>query len=379
MDISNIIGQDTAVASLNNMIKRKMIPHALLFTGNTGYGSLSLAINFAKSILSENVKSENIDAFHRKIDQFTHSDLHLFFPINVTQEVKSKPQKNDFIEDWRKFIKDTPYKELSYWFRYIGLQNRQGIINVSQAKDIVDALKYKPYEASSKVAIIWGLEYMNIEASNKLLKLIEEPPVNSYLILISENKDRLLPTILSRCQELPVKPLSPQLIVDYLTRQFNIDDLHANHIAEQSNQSLAKAINLVNANDQDSNYEKRIIEWVRYAFMATKKKSAIESLINWSVDLSREKVDYQKNFLQFCLLFFRQAYLNNKGLSNLVYFESKVSGFSFDKFSAFIHDNNYPEIINKLSESILHLERNINTRNIFTNTSFQLTKLLHKN
>lgn len=378
MDIPDIIGQQTAVDSLNNMINRKMVPHALLLTGQTGYGSLYLAKNFAQSILSESVSDENKAAFKHKIDHFTHPDLHMFYPINITQEVKSKPRQRDFIKNWRNFIEDSLYQDLSSWFRYIGLQNRQGIINVSQAKDIVDALKYKPYEASSKVAIIWGLEYMNTEASNKLLKLIEEPPANSYLIMISENRDRLLPTILSRCQELPLKPLSAQQIADYLINHFDIDQLKANYISEQSNHSLAKALDLIKDKDQDADFEKRIIDWVRHAFMATKNKSAIVSLIDWSVELSREKVDYQKNFLQFCLLFFRQAYLYNKGLYNLVYFESNISGFGFDKFSGFITDKNYAEIISKINQSIFHLDRNVNARNVFTDTSFQLTKLLHK-
>jgi len=369
--------QDLAAKSINNMIATGKFPHALLLTGKNGYGTLQLALHIAKAILSGSKQTDSSDILHKKIDHFTHPDLHIFYPINTTKAITKKPRKNDFISDWRAFIDNTLYQDYTDWFQFIGIENKQGIINVQQAKDVVDSLKLKPYEADAKVSLIWGAEFMNREAANKLLKLIEEPPANSYLILMCENRDRLLPTIQSRCQEIALLPLSPKFIADHLCQHYHLDRVNALQISEQSDHSLSKAIHLAKETDHQVDYEKWFIQWVRYAFLVSKKKAAMQNLMEWSVQLSREKKAYQRSFLMFCQQFFRQAYLNNIQLDDLVFYQLKDQDFSFDKFSQFIHDSNYQLIMNRLEDAIFCLDRNVNTKALLTDLSLQLTKLLH--
>ena len=369
--------QKLASQSINNMIATGKFPHAMLLTGKTGFGSLHLAIQLAKAILTFKKEVNASDQLEKKIDHFMHPDLHTFYPINTTKTIKSKPTKNDFVSSWREFIKNSLYQDHSDWFKHIGLENKQGIINVQQAKDVVDSLKLKPYEADAKVALIWGANYMNQEAANKLLKIIEEPPANSYLILMSENKDQLLSTILSRCQEISLLPLNHQFIADYLSKHYNLNKIKAVHVADQADRSLSKAIRLAKQTDQQSDFEQKFIQWVRYAFLVSKKKAAMQNLIEWSTQLASEKKDYQRNFLLFCLQFFRQAYLNNQQLEDLVFYQPEDEKFSFDKFSNFIHETNYPLIIESLENSIYELDRNVNTKALLADISLQLAKLLH--
>ena len=375
MDRIDLPEQQLAVRSINNMLETGKFPHALLLTGKNGFGSLKLAMNIAKVLLSQG--NEQHDQQKLKVEKASHPDLHLFFPINTTKTVKSKPRKTDFMNDWRDFTKASLYQDHSDWFQYIGIENKQGIINVQQAKDVVDSLKLKPYEARAKVAVIWGAEFMNREAGNKLLKVIEEPPANSYLILMSESKEALLSTILSRCQEIPLSPLSNSYITDHLVAHYNLDKIKANMIAEQSDHSLSKAIRLAQQTDDDADHEKRFIDWVRFAFLVRKNTAVMQDLMEWSVQLSREKKGYQRSFLLFCQQFFRQAYLNNLDLGDLVFYKPKDPDFAFDKFSKFIHHKNYPLIIKNLEDCIFQLDRNVNQKALLTDMSLQLTKLIH--
>ena len=377
MDKIKLPEQESACQSINNMIATAKFPHALILTGKNGYGSLNLSVHLAKAILSKNNEQDEARHLFKKIDNFSHPDLHIFYPINTTKTIKSKPRKNDFITDWREFTKNSLYQDYTDWFKHIGIENKQGIINVQQAKDVVDSLKLKPYEADAKVALIWGAEYMNREAGNKLLKLIEEPPANSYLILMTENKDRLLSTILSRCQEIPLLPLSHHFIADFLSEHHKLDKIKATQVAEQADHSLSKAIHLAQDTDNQADYEQWFIQWVRYAFLVSKKKAAMQDIMEWSVQLSREKKEYQRSFLMFCQQFFRQAYLHNLQLQGLVFYQPEDDKFSFDKFSQFIHQKNYPLIMDSLEDSLFKLERNVNTKALLTDLSLQLTKLLH--
>ena len=369
--------QESAAKSISNMIETGKFPHALLLTGKNGYGTLKLALHITKAILSKNIQKNQTGHLFKKIDHFTHPDLHIFYPINTTKTVKSKPKKNDFISEWREFIKKSLYQDFTDWFQHIGIENKQGIINVQQAKDVVESLKLKPYEADAKVSLIWGAEFMNREAGSKLLKLIEEPPANSYLILMSENKELLLSTILSRCQEIPLLPLSPKFIANHLSDYYQMDNVKAIQIAEQADHSLSKAIHLTNQTDYQVDYEQWFIQWVRFAFLVSQKKAVLQDLMAWSTQLSREQKGSQRNFLMFCQQFFRQAYFQSHHLSDLVLYQPKDKSFSFDKFSQFIHDRNYLLIMTRLEDAIFQLDRNVNTKALLTDLSLQLTKLLH--
>ena len=381
MLFSDILGQLHIKNHLTTSADNGRIPHAQLFVGPEGSGTLPMAIAYAQYIICDNSNSENSgdnESCNLKFEHFSHPDLHFAFPVTKTDKIKKHPVSNHFMEEWRQMLKQQPYANLFDWYGQLGVDNKQGNIGVDEAQEIVKALSLKSYEGGYKVMIIWMAEKMNIACANKLLKLIEEPPNKTVFILIAEEEEQLINTIRSRCQILHFPPLSEEVIMTALVNKFNIDTSIATKIAHQANGNYNKAADLVYKDSEDIQFEKWFIYWVRSAFKSKGNKSAIHDLISWSEELSRTGRETQKKFLQFCMDYFRQALLLNYNADDLVYIESKSENFKLENFAPFIHNSNIIDISNELEEAIYHIERNGNSKIILTDLSIKLTRLLHK-
>jgi len=304
--------------------------------------------------------------------------LHFAFPVTTSDKVKSKPVSNFYLEEWRQLISQQPYGNLFDWYKMLGVDNKQGLINVEEAHEIVKSLSLKAYEGGYKVMVIWMADKMNIAAANKLLKLIEEPPNKTIFILITEDEDQIINTIKSRCQLLHFPPLAEGVIKDALIKNFNLETSVATKIAHQANGNYNKACDLVYHDSEDTQFEDWFIFWIRSAFKAKGNKSAIHDLISWSEEIAKNGRETQKKFLRFCLDFFRQAMLLNYKADELVYLETKTEKFKLENFAPFVHGNNILAISDELQEAIYHIERNGNSKIILTDLSIKLTRLLHK-
>ena len=380
MLFSDILGLNHIKKHLTTSANNGRIPHAQLFVGPEGSGTLPMAIAYAQYILCKNSTGENLgenEACNLRFNNFSHPDLHFAFPVTTTDKVKKHPVSSSFLEEWRQLLKEQPYGNLFDWYRLLGVDNKQGQIGVDEALDIVKALSLKSYEGGYKVMLIWMAEKMNTQAANKLLKLIEEPPNNTVFILIAEEDEQIINTIRSRCQILHFPPLAEDDIKAGLVKQFNLDDATATKIAHQADGNYNKACDLVYHDSEDDQFEKWFIFWIRAAFKAKGNKAAIHDLIGWSEDIAKTGRETQKQFLNFCLDFFRQAMLLNYGAEELVYFETKSKNFDIAKFAPFIHNNNIMDISTELNDAIYHIERNGNSKIILTDLSIKLTRLLH--
>ena len=381
MLFSEVLGQEHLKKHLTQSVDNGRIPHAQLFVGPEGSGTLPLAIAYAQYILCSNTEGENSAgnaACNLKFENLSHPDLHFAYPVATNDQVKRHPISKLFLEDWRKLLKEQPYCNLFDWYKQLGVDNKQGQIGVDEAHDIVQSLSLKSYEGGYKVMIIWMAEKMNIACANKLLKLIEEPPNKTIFILVAEDEEQLISTIRSRCQILHFPPLAESIIKDALLNKFNLDETVATKIAHQSNGNFNKASDLVFQDSEDLQFEEWFIFWVRSAFKAKGNKSAIHDLISWSEEVAKTGRETQKQFLHFCLDFFRQAMLFNYDAKSLVFMEPKSESFSLEKFAPFVHENNIMDISNELQDAIYHIERNGNSKIILTDLSIKLTRLLHK-
>ena len=380
MLFSEILGQEHIKNHLTKSADFGRVPHAQLFVGPEGSGTLPMAIAYARYLLCKNKNSENTDgneACNLKFKNLSHPDLHFAFPVATNDKVKSHPVSNHFLEEWRQLLDKQPYGNLFDWYRFVGIDNKQGLIGVDEAQDIVKALALKSYEGGYKVMLIWMAEKMNMSAANKLLKLIEEPPNNTVFILIAEDDEQIINTIKSRCQVLYFPPLAEEVIKDALIKNYQIPESDAIKIAHQSNGNYNKACDLVYSDSEDTQFEEWFVFWIRAAFKAKGNKSAIHDLISWSEKIARTGRETQKQFLNFCLDFFRQAMLLNYNASDLVFMEPK-SSFKLENFAPFVHGNNIMEITQELQDAIYHIERNGNSKIILTDLSIKLTRLLHK-
>ena len=381
MLFSEILGQEHIKNHLTTSVDNGRIPHAQLFVGPEGSGTLPMAIAYAQYILCQNKNGENsggVDSCNLKFQNISHPDLHFAFPVTTSDKVKSKPVSNFYLEEWRQLIAQQPYGNLFDWYKLLGVDNKQGQIGVDEAHEIVKSLSLKAYEGGYKVMLIWMADKMNISAANKLLKLIEEPPNQTIFILITEDEEQIISTIRSRCQLLHFPPLSEEDIKNGLIKNFNLEASVATKIAHQANGNYNKACDLVYHDTEDTQFEDWFIFWIRSAFKAKGNKSAIHDLISWSEEIAKQGRETQKKFLHFCLEFFRQAMLMNYSASELVYLETKADNFDLSKFAPFVHGNNILDISDELQDAIYHIERNGNSKIILTDLSIKLTRLLHK-
>lgn len=340
-----------------------------------------MAIAYARYILCSNSNGENNTGDHScnlKFEKLSHPDLHFAFPVTTNEKVKKHPTSNAFMEEWRLFLTEHPYGSLFNWYQRLGIENKQGQIGVDEAEEIVKKLSLKAYEGGYKVMIIWMAEKLNVSASNKLLKLIEEPPERTLFILIAEDEERILKTITSRCQKIHFQALAENDISSKLMAEYELDEGQAARIAHQSHGSWNKALHMLQQDDNEIAFEKWFITWVRTAFKAKGDASVVHDLITWSDEIAKTGRETQKRFLDYCSQFFRQAMLANYGAGSLVYLETETRNFELEKFAPFIHGANIEDIHQAIEDASYHIERNGNAKIILLDLSMQLTRLLHK-
>jgi DNA polymerase-3 subunit delta' len=380
MLFENVIGQDFIKKHLTTSVDAGRIAHAQLFVGKTGVGTLPMAIAYAQYILCGNSQGENTQgnpSCNLKFEQLAHPDLHFAYPVATTSSIKSHPVSKHFATEWRSFIKENPYQDLIERHTHLDIEKKQGQIGVDEAIDINKSLALKAYEGGYKVMIIWMSEKMNTAAANKLLKLIEEPPAKTLFILITENEDKIIDTIKSRCQVLHFPAISEAHLADALIKRQQCDPNEAQKIAHQAQGNYNTALHILYQDGDDVQFEKWFIIWVRTAFMAKGRKESVIELLTWSETIAKTGRETQKSFLQYCVQFFRQAMLLNYQTDELVYLEPKT-GFDLKKFAPFVHGNNIMDIISELQDASYHIERNGNARIILSDLSIKLTRLLHR-
>ncbi|MFA5557443.1 MAG: DNA polymerase III subunit delta' [Flavobacteriaceae bacterium] len=373
MKFENVLGQEHLKKHLITTADSGRIPHAQLFVGKEGSGALPLAIAYARYVLC----GADNSACNLKMNSLSHPDLHFIYPTITTDDVKSKPKSTDFLPSWKEFLKENPYGNLFDWYKKLGYLNKQGEIRVEDAQEVLKTLSLKSYEGGYKILIIWQADKMNIASSNKLLKIIEEPPQKTLIILITESEKNILDTIKSRCQTIHLGALSDEVIAGALKNNYSVEENVAKKIAHQSQGSFTKAIEIL-TDDNNFPFDQWFVDWVRTAFRAKGNPSAIQGLILWSETVASTGKEAQKKFLYYCTDVFRQALLLNYQTKELIYFEPNVENFKLEKFAPFVNGNNIQEIYKELSDAIYHIERNGNAKLILTDLSIKLTRLIHK-
>ena len=381
MQFSEILGQEHIKSHLTKSADLGRIPHAQLFVGPEGSGTLPMAIAYAQYLICSNQNAENSgsnESCNIKFHKISHPDLHFIYPTVSTEDVKTKPKSIDFITEWCQFLELNSYGSLFDWYQMLGVKNKQGEIRVDDAQEILKSLALKSYEGGYKVMIIWMADKLDIAASNKLLKLLEEPTDKTVFILISENQEDIIQTIRSRCQVLHFNGLSETVIAEALVSKESTESKEALKIAHQAQGNYNKALQLLQPDSESVFFEKWFVDWVRAAFRAKGNAAAIQDLIQWSEQIAGLGRETQKKFLHFCIDMFRQALLLNYQTPSLVYMQPQVEKFKLENFAPFVNGNNINDIFKELSEAMYHIERNGNAKIILTDLSIKLTRLIHK-
>lgn len=379
MNFSEIPGLQHIKAHLQSTLEHNRTPHAQLFVGKPGYGTIAMAVAFAELLINQNLGGESLRKSAHLCHQFTHPDIHFVYPVNTSDLVDStRPLAKDFASYWRAFLQEQIFEELHYWYKKVGIEKKQGIISVHEASEIGRQLSLKSYGGNAKVMIICFAEKLNTEASNRLLKIIEEPPENTYFILTSEKPESILLTIRSRCQSIEFSPFSEEAIAHNLIHTHNVSSSEAYQAAAQSDGDLGRAIKRIQQKSDEEKFEAYFIAWVRSAFKAKKSKAVVKDLLHWAAQLDSENRDTQIRFIDYCVRFFRQALLHNYNATSLVYIKTYDPKFKFTNFAKFINGNNLQKIVDALTDASYHINRNANGKLVFSDLSLQLTRFIHQ-
>lgn len=369
MNWEEIVGQEKLKTLLQETIANGRVSHAQLFVGKDGYGTLPMALAFAKEIL----KRENSSS-GSKVDHLNHLDLHFSFPVFKTKNGLSAT----YFEEFRDMILDNPYSNNEDWNAVLESENKQLTIYAEEIDDINKKFALKSFEGGSKILIVWQADKMNTEAANKFLKFLEEPPKNTFIILVADSADHMLPTILSRTQLVQIPRIADEDLSAFLQsdHQLNSDKIEPLIFKSQGNWNSAQK--LLNSETSDSEFEELFVMWVREAFQVKKKPEFLKNIVLWSRKIAAFNREKQKSFLDYCAEMFRLALLQNYGNDDLVYKTIEIGGFKWNSFAKFIHGANIQSILEEISEADYHLERNGNPKIIWTDLGIKLSRYLHK-
>lgn len=375
----SVVGNKKSVDYLSKSVDGSRLAHAQLFVGPEGIGLLQIAISYAKYILcnSKNVENSDFLTCQNKVSQLSHPDIHYVFPVTSTESVKSHPVSDNFLKEWKEFVHLHPFGSLQDWYLHLGVEKKQGQIGVDEALEIVKKLSLKSYEGGYKIMIIWMADKMNTAASNKILKILEEPPQKTIFLLITERIEDIITTITSRCQIVAFNKPEKAEIEAYLIEN-NVSESLAKKYSHLAQGNVNKAIKLIHEEKDDKLFEELFIRWIRASYRAKGNAASILELISWAEEVASHGREVQKQFLQYCIEFFRQAMLQNYTAEDLVYLNEGLDGFELKNFAPFVNGSNINDIFKELSDAIYHIERNGNGKVILTDLSIKLTRLIHK-
>jgi DNA polymerase-3 subunit delta' len=224
--------------------------------------------------------------------------------------------------------------------------------------------------------LIWMPEKMNIQAANKILKIIEEPPHKTLFLLVAESEENILATVLSRTQLFKVPRYPDAEVVQFLVSR-GLASEKAQMIATIVEGDINEALKLAEYTQDAAQNSLCFVQWMRLCFNALQVKD-IDKLVQWSDTMAKSGRENQKSFLLFATNVMRDALLKNYGLSALMKMNISGQNFTLEKFAPFVHAENCISIIEELNMAHLHIERNANSKIVFLDTSFKIARLLHK-
>ncbi len=373
MLFKEIIGQQELKQKLLGLVRDDRTPHALMLFGPPGTGKLPLAVAMSQYLACND--RQDADSCGKcpscvKFGKLVHPDLHFVVPVLKTGSSTAPPISDDYAEVWRETLLADFYVTENQWYEALGAENKQGIINVKESESIIRKLAFKPYESDYRMMVIWLPEKMNQPAANKLLKLIEEPPPLTLILMISEHTDRILPTILSRTQLLHVPPLSDSMIREGLMQQGHSDQQLIEDAVSRANGNFSTAQQTLQQDETEMNLFELFTKLMRLCY--ARDIIAINQWVESVSTLGRER---QKQLVDYSLRLLRENFMLHLENSQLNYMSRKEADFS-SKFSPFIHEGNIHGLAEGFTLAGNHIEANGNPRIILMDLAIGIIKLL---
>ena len=384
MRFKDIIGHNALKRHLAESIDKGRISHAQLFSGAAGVGTLPLAIAYAQYLnctSRHDGDSCGVCPSCIKMQQLAHPDLHFVFPVNKQGKKSGEVVLSaDFMPLWREMVEESGgYFTRQEWYDRLDLgKTLRGIISAREADEIIRRLQFKSYESEYKITIIWQPETMNEEAANKILKILEEPWDKTLFILVSERTDLLLPTIISRTQEVAVKRLQNEDLMELGREMVQTG-------AQIDEQQLLNTARLA-AGD--------VIEWRRLmgGTEDAMRKEAFEKfcslmrlsyndkhleLMDWADEVAQLSREQQRSMLLHAARLLRESYMLHAGLGQISYLWGEEAKFC-QNFAPFIGNQNIENLISEIETALRQVSQNGNSRIIFTHFALAVSKQINR-
>jgi DNA polymerase-3 subunit delta' len=363
MQFKQVVGQSHLKQKMTSMAASGRIPHAQLVLGESGAGNLPLALAFAGYLLCKSPNAEDscgVCDSCRKMQSFTHPDLHFSFPFPSTLGDVCI----DLYPQWRKALQTDAYLNYESWMRQLSSENKQGNIPIDECHAIIRTLSMKAYESRYKILLLWLPEYLGKEG-NVLLKFLEEPPPDTLFLLVCSHPDKLLSTIVSRTQLIRVPPIDEQDLALHLTAQMGLPAEEAARFAMMSGGDLLKANELVS--NTDSPYLEPFRQWMLYCY-----KKNLHQSSKWAEEISGKGREYIKGLLLYGIEIMRAvAVMEHLGERNGLNPNEKEFVMKLGKLMT---TKKITGIFEVLDAAIYEVERNGNLKMIFTDMSFKISK-----
>ena len=370
MYFADIIGQEDIKAHLRRFVDENRLAHALLFTGPRGNGKLPLAVALAHYLLCGGRNGE--DACGNcptctKVNKLIHSDLHFVFPvIKKKGGSDSAPVSDDYIGEWRELFTKKPYFTYADWLAKLDIENQQPMIYERESSEILRKLSMQSREGGWKIVIIWLPEKMKEACSNKLLKIIEEPPKDTLFILVSEEPEKIIPTILSRTQRVHIPALSCEEIAHAMSQRYGLTQADAQMVAARSAGSWEQAEAQLRVDADNEQFLDLFTKLMRIAYARN-----IREMKKWSEQVAAMGREKQKHLLEYCQRMIRENFIMNFKRNEMLYMSDSEREFSI-RFSPYVNERNIFGIVDELSQAQRHIEQNVNAKMVFFDMSLRM-------
>ena len=374
MYFHNVIGQDDLKARLTDTARRGIIPHARLFCGRMGCGTFPLALAYARYLnCTDRTDTDACGKCHscRQYDAFAHPDLYFTFPI-VADKKRKRTVCDDYLGEWRAMLTEHTYFDLDEWLDRMETAGRQALIYAEESDQMIRATSLRIYEAQYRVLIVWMPERMHAACANKLLKLIEEPPARTVILMVSDAPDLILGTILSRTQRLDVRPIEADALTRALEQRNGLPPDAACHTAHLAHGDLLAAERIMGQDERERLFLDFFIRIMRNAWkrdVRAMKQTADELAV-----LSREQ---QRAFLAYCQHLVRENFVRRFRSDDLNYLRPDEAAFSA-RFSPYVNERNVFDFAAELADAERHITQNGNAKMIFFDLTLRITVLLKK-
>lgn len=399
MLFSDIIGLQETKQQLIEMVAQNRLSHALLFLGKEGNGALPLALAFAQYISLLPVQSSlqtraasmfdepaakpslphtlsHAESFiqnqpgYVKASQLIHPDIHFSYPV-FTRKSGEKPIATHFIKEWREFIKLMPYGNAYDWLQFINAENKQGNITAEECNDILRKLNLKSFESGYKILLMWMPEYLGKEG-NKLLKLIEEPPPDTLFILVAENEELVLPTIISRCQLIKISSPETNEIEQALMQRAGATENTARQVAGLCEGNYREALLLLQHAEED--WQNTITDWLKFIL-----RKMLPDQLKWIEETAKLGREKQKQLLRYFNHLIEQSIrLRIMGEAN-IHISEKELDFA-QRLNKIASVSQQQALIEEFDRATYHIERNANGKMLFHALTIKMYHIIqHKN